>query len=182
MVKINCFMKKLSKNIFSIIVVSALLGLLFNFINPSGISLVREQSDLVSADDSILSEQNTGYEAADSSGSGGEIFMINLEQSYKLYLSQKILFIDARDQWEYTNSHIKGAVNIPEYKFNNNDPFINSLDKSKSYVLYCDGDDCDVSKRLARDLKNMGFLKIYVFEGGFFEWNNNKYPVEKSSE
>ena len=46
------------------------------------------------------------------------------------------------------------------------------------YVIYCEGDVCDVSKRLAAELMKLGFTKVYVFLGGIYEWIDSEYPLE----
>ena len=52
------------------------------------------------------------------------------------------------------------------------------LPKEEIYVIYCEGDDCDVSKRLAAELMKLGFTKVYVFLGGIYEWIDAGYPTE----
>ena len=39
--------------------------------------------------------------------------------------------------------------------------------------------DCDDSELLARELYSMGFSRLFVYKGGFEEWENSGMPVEK---
>jgi rhodanese-related sulfurtransferase len=104
---------------------------------------------------------------------------ITLTQAYKLYKSGKALFIDARDQWDFQDEHIKGSINIPYYKFDKNDNSLKKLDKSSVIVTYCDEGDCGMSRNLARSLFKLGFTKTYYYHEGLEAWVKASYPVEK---
>jgi len=176
-------MKDISiKKTVVIISVSIFIGLIYNFVSGTGINLIREKTDVALIDDSGFSDEidSINYNDQDDFISK-EIKAITIEQAYKLYISQKSIFIDARDQWDYYDAHIKGAINIPEYKFNAGDSIVTSLDKNKLYVIYCDGDDCDVSTRLAKKLSKISFINLYIFIGGWYEWENSGYPIETES-
>ncbi|MCF8239971.1 MAG: rhodanese-like domain-containing protein [Melioribacteraceae bacterium] len=107
-----------------------------------------------------------------------KVKLIDIELAFKLYESNEALFIDARDENEFEFFHIKGAVSIPEYSFEGQDDILNKLDKSKLYVVYCDGADCGTSIRLAEKLINYKFDRLLVFEGGIDEWESAGYPIE----
>lgn len=105
--------------------------------------------------------------------------LISLSQAYELY-RQKIVFIDARDVDQFDKGHIAGAINLPYFSL---DEFINRLDavdKSEPIVTYCEGADCDMSIRLGNELFSKGFKKVFVFFGGWEEWEKSDYPVVTS--
>ena len=102
---------------------------------------------------------------------------ITLKQAYNLYTSGKTLFIDARDKWEFADGHITSAINIPEYNFNRNNPILKTIPKNKTIVSYCDGDDCEMSVKLADSLFNLGYIKVLIFFGGWKEWKKAGYDV-----
>ncbi len=168
------------KNIVVIVLVSILIGIVYNFVSGSGIDFIREQSELNWFDETEFSNEvdSINYNNQDELILS-EVKAVTIEQTYKLYISQKSIFIDARDQWDFNEGHIKGAINIPEYKFNTNDSIVTSLDKNKLYVIYCEGNDCDVSRRLTQKLAEINFTNLYIFIGGWYEWENSGYPIEK---
>lgn len=106
---------------------------------------------------------------------------IKLNQAYSLF-NKGITFIDAREESDYLAGHIKNSINIPFDDFDNHKQKLDKLAKEKPYVIYCAGTDCDLSILLGNLLFEMGYKKVYVFFGGWVDWINAKYPVEKSSE
>lgn len=135
-----------------------------------------------------------GAVLAEKSGSNGDVVLsnlttdvfnqprlISLAQALELY-RDKVLFIDARDQEEYNDGHIAGAINIPYFSV---DEFIGQLsriDKFTPLVTYCEGADCDMSIRLGDELFKRGFKKVFVYFGGWEEWRNADYPIVSSNE
>jgi rhodanese-related sulfurtransferase len=104
---------------------------------------------------------------------------LKLNTVMEVFNNNSAIFIDARDQWEYSDGHISGAINIPEYNFSVDEKIIKTISRDALIVVYCDGDDCDTSKRLANELTKLGFEKCYIFLGGFYEWKEASLPVEK---
>lgn len=87
-----------------------------------------------------------------------------------------IQLIDVRTPKEYTEGHIKGAVNINFY----DDNFLtqmSKLDKDKEIYVYCRSGGR--SGRAANQLKEQGFTKIYDLQGGMINWNKNNLEVVK---
>lgn len=105
---------------------------------------------------------------------------VNLEQAYKLF-SNGITFIDARDEADYQLNHIMKAINIPFDDFDNHKQKLEQLSKEKPLVIYCAGTDCDLSILLGNLLFETGYKQVYIFFGGWIEWQNAGYPTESSS-
>lgn len=192
-------MKTDLKKIFSIILVTVTISLVYNHFNENGLPLLRSERILVWESDSLsLGEQidSTNHDSvlpdnkkdsvSENTTNNKQIIdafnqpkAINLSLAYKLF-KEGIQFIDARPPEEYNEGHIKGALNIPFYGSENYLKTINSLDKNKLIVTYCSGADCDISTLSGDELFSMGFKKVYVFVGGFEEWVKNKYPITKN--
>ena len=102
---------------------------------------------------------------------------IGLDQAREFH-NEDVVFVDALDLEYYEKGHIPGAWNSNDFM-----ELIFRLDslqgKDRSLVTYCDGDDCGSSEDLAYDLQNEGFTKIFVFVGGWSEWQQAGYSVEK---
>src|SRR5690349_21166573 len=78
--------------------------------------------------------------------------------------------IDVRTSQEtYTNGIIPGA-NVSDYKSGEFREAINSLDKSKTYFLYCASGMR--SSDAAKLMKHEGFENVYVLDGGAKAWKD----------
>jgi len=105
---------------------------------------------------------------------------ITLQQAYSLF-NDRVTFIDARDEAEYIMGFISGSINIPYYDFENHKRKLDNLPKDKPLVTYCAGTDCDLSILLANQLSKLGYKQVYIFFGGWLEWQDANYPIEYSS-
>ena len=158
------------KIVLIIIAVSSILGLIVNSINPKGIPLIAKEKSLPWANSETNFDKN-GKETALK-----EPPAIHLEQAKNLY-EKNALFIDAREKEEYELSHIKGAINIPFYNFDEYKYQLKNIDKNRTIVTYCDGTDCELSILLGNQLFELGYKKTFIFFGGWNDWLKAKYPV-----
>ena len=108
-----------------------------------------------------------------------EPLSINLKQAYILY-QKNILFIDAREPEDYNAAHIKNAINIPMDHFEDYEYMLKKILKNQQIVTYCAGSECDLSIVLGNVLFDKGYKKLYVFFGGWVDWQKAKYPIESS--
>lgn len=166
--KINYF------RIVKIIFFAAIVGLIYNSTSVNGLSLIRVKTELVAANDSLLFSENEKDTVL-------RFLTISTEQAYKFYNSGKAVFIDARDQWDFADGHIPGAINIPEFSYEPDDSTANSIDKNQRYIIYCHGNDCDVALRLAKELKKLKFKNLLIYSNGWAAWTSAGYAVEKEN-
>lgn len=106
---------------------------------------------------------------------------VDLEEAYEYYyllFNNNTQWIDVRSGDTYKKGHIKGALNIPVYEIEKN---LDSIPRSQNLILYCHSPGCGTSSVAARKLIKNGFKKglVRVFSGGFQEWEEAAYPVEK---
>ena len=189
-------------NVFYIVAISSIIGLLINFFRPDGISLTRESKKLTWADSLSLNKRlssdslkinqgkstsknfagNFQKEAeknvASSKNSFKKPIAINLEQAYKLYKGN-IIFLDARENEDYKEGHIKNALSLPYYDFDNYKQILRNIPESSVVVTYCAGTNCDLSILLGKQLFEIGYKRVYIFFGGWNDWLKAKYPIEK---
>ncbi|OGU13577.1 MAG: hypothetical protein A2X61_02105 [Ignavibacteria bacterium GWB2_35_12] len=102
------------------------------------------------------------------------ILQISYKQVVKLLGRPDVVFIDAREPVNYTKAHIGKAINI--YPYEEGDAHIGkiaSLDRDKTYVVYCDGGTCDLSHDIVKIMLSFGFERVYLFTGGWEEWLKN---------
>ena len=105
---------------------------------------------------------------------------IKLEQAFALY-NKNVLFIDARDESDYLMGHITGSINVPFEDLDNYKQELEQIPKDKPVVVYCAGTECDLSELLGDILYEKGFKQVYVFFGGWVEWQNANYPIAHPS-
>ena len=76
----------------------------------------------------------------------------------------------------YADGHLPGAVN---YYLGDGllDAAIPTLDKSKTYLVYCHVDSVAIAG--AQKLVDAGFPNVYRLEGNYSAWVEAGYPIEK---
>ncbi|MXX40388.1 MAG: rhodanese-like domain-containing protein [Gemmatimonadetes bacterium] len=106
--------------------------------------------------------------------------VIDLAMAKRLFDQKAAVFVDARSSWPYQLGHVPGALNVPPSGIPAAfDAELADLPKDTVLVVYCSGATCNLGRKLAQKLaEEMGFTRIYVFEGGFPQWEEAGYPVE----
>jgi rhodanese-related sulfurtransferase len=80
--------------------------------------------------------------------------------------------VDVRDQSEFVEGHIPGAINIPVASFSSRS---GTLDKHKTIIVYCNAGSR--SYKAYRKLMKLGYKKYY--QALFADWKAAGYKVEK---
>ncbi len=116
---------------------------------------------------------------------------ISAEEAFDMYEKGSAFWVDVRNEKEYLDGHIKGAINIP---LDNVEADIEKLPKEKVIVLNCSGGEqhsdhehlheggsCAASLSAGRILINKGyeFDDVKVLDGGYEIWEKKGYPIEK---
>lgn len=188
---------------------SFLIGLIFNFLNPNGIPLIRQERNLEFANDSAVVLDNDSLsldikppDTANTSSSSNfpdhindvntkevkpsapefsKPLAIKIDQAYQLF-NKGIKFIDARMPEEFEEGHIRGAINIP---FDGDESYrevLKTISKDETLVTYCSGTDCELSILLGDELFEKGYHKVYIFFGGWNDWVERGYPISKGTQ
>lgn len=103
---------------------------------------------------------------------------INTED-LKTWLDEKpkdLVVVDARNTEEYQEVHIKGAISIPEPKWDEYKHLF-PADKSVPIVFYCNGIKCGKSKKAAKKADAMGYGNIWVYAEGMPVWEEKGMPI-----
>lgn len=156
--------------------VSILLGLTAQVVLPNGIGL-KTQLTLINSDSG---ETTVPTVTINPNGNEHEATSIGIYDAYLAYLEGSGLFLDARDQDDYQQGHISGAINLPAHAFMDSLSMLDNLPKQQVLITYCDGVDCNASIDLAADLKTMGFARVYFFFEGWQEWQTAGYPITEN--
>ena len=91
-------------------------------------------------------------------------------------LKKKEFLLDVREEYEYQNGHIKGAVNLPlrEILYRKD-----TLPKDRDIYVYCRSGHR--STDAVNFLKSLGFEKVHNIEGGFIDISFNEYHKDKGN-
>jgi rhodanese-related sulfurtransferase len=92
--------------------------------------------------------------------------------------STDIVIVDTAATPVWEDEHIKGAVSFP-YAKDIKPPV--ALPRDKTLVVYCACKDHEDSTDVARQLSLLGYRKVKVLKGGWFKWQDLKYPTEGAS-
>ena len=85
-----------------------------------------------------------------------------------------IVVVDARAREMYAKGHIPGAISFPHREMTAEST--QHLDRSKTYVVYCDGIGCNGSTKGAYKLAAAG-LQVKELLGGLDYWIRDGHPV-----
>ena len=82
---------------------------------------------------------------------------IGLKAAKQLHDAGAALFIDAREDWEYAEGHIPGAINLPYEQAITDPDRLEKIDQGgKPIVTYCGGGSCEISISVAWELLGVG--------------------------
>jgi len=104
---------------------------------------------------------------------------IDVSMAKDLWDLGEYLFVDSRSPVQYSRGHISKSVNLSWEEFEKYYPRLkNALHSKPGLVIYCAGEECDLSHALARRLYREGFRDMFVFFGGWEAWRDAGYPSE----
>lgn len=159
------------KGIIILLTISVVLSLTYNYFSPSSIALIGNW------------DRTKGVVSANSKTSvvkrGREIN--NSIDMKKIVEDNSALIIDARLEEIFIKGHIPGARSIPLSQFDELiGNFYEAVSMEQKIIIYCSGRECTDSHTLAQKLSEAGYENIKVFAGGFIEWEQEGYQIEKN--
>ena len=148
----------------AILVVSALvLAAVTNAVSPLGIGW------LPSADGRVGIPR--AYES--------RLPQITVDEAFRIYQSGNPLFVDSRDEKDFEDDRIPGAVNIPQRRWAEVWPeWQSKLPRDRQLLLYCYGGHCGLSTRQAKRLIVEGYEDFLIVDHGWDGWIAAGYPTE----
>jgi len=145
----------------TILIASFVIGVAVNQINPHGIPL-----RLLCMSLSFGSHQKDYVETS-------------VDSTLLLFFQGSGLFIDIRSEQDYNIDHIKGAVSIPFFELFRHPENFPKIDSTSTLIVYDYHLNSNRAFLSARFLANRGFKNVTVMRGGFIEWLDKGYPVER---
>jgi rhodanese-related sulfurtransferase len=102
-----------------------------------------------------------------------------LQQVKELFDRNEAVFVDARDTFLFSQGHIKGALVMPPGQFDEQlAQFMAKVPVTATLVVYCSGYNCHDSMTVGTKLMEKGYRQVFVYEGGYPEWNDAGLPTE----
>ena len=103
---------------------------------------------------------------------------IDLAQARALFDGGRALFIDAREDYAFSDGCIPGRAERSLEGFEFFRDALDAVPRDTLIVAYCDGQGCELSVHLGEELLQMGYRRVLVFYGGWVEWVDAGYPVQ----
>ncbi|HEX2897730.1 MAG TPA: rhodanese-like domain-containing protein [candidate division Zixibacteria bacterium] len=154
---------------------SIVLGLGVNVFHPHKIPFIGEYRELSSGEGPIIPP----------SASEGDPPFIAIDVAQMEHQMGGTMFVDARDSLEFNCGTIPGSINIPfDYLPAENlaayiDSSLGRVPKDKPMIVFCSGEECDLSLHLARNFKGFGYTQVSIFFGGAREWEKFELEMER---
>jgi rhodanese-related sulfurtransferase len=103
---------------------------------------------------------------------------IPLDEAKQLWRLGVALFLDAREPEDYAAGHIGNALNLPAQSFAQHfGEIAPMLTRESPLVLYCDGNECDLSHRLSGILRQQGYTNWHILSNGWTAWRQAGLPT-----
>lgn len=166
------------KQSFIILLLSIILGLGVNLVSPNKIPVIGKYRSLSSGDGPIIPPTADVNDPP---------FMA-IDVAQMEHGLGNTLFIDARDTDEYLCGTIPGSVNLPfDYLPEDNlehyiDSSLGFISKEQAMIIFCSGEECDLSLHLGRNLQAFDYTNVSIFFGGAREWEIFELEIERKSE
>ncbi len=174
-------MKKTVKEVIIILIISTIAGFTANALSPKGIGLVGDYSERFAIDSASAKTGDKPAQKQRTKEGFIKPMNITVDDAKKLF-DEGMLFIDGRDAIEYSQGHIKGAINIPYKEFLALSPEqkaarMKDIPKDRRIVSYCGGGDCEISIDNAYEFARIGYEDVSIYLGGLLEWKAKGYPT-----
>jgi len=85
-----------------------------------------------------------------------------------------VITLDVRTPGEFNEGHIEGALSV-DFQSGNFENEIASLDKSKTYAVYCRSGNR--SGQAVKVMSDAGFTDLYNLDGGVIDWASAGLPL-----
>lgn len=90
---------------------------------------------------------------------------------------ENTIVIDIRTKEEFESGHIPGAENIDFYQTAQFSAYLDGLDKTKRYLIYCKSGNR--SNQAYEIMKEKGFLNVTELQGGILSWQASNLPIAR---
>ena len=109
---------------------------------------------------------------------------VTVEEGERLLGQGGVLFVDARDAVRFEAGHVRGALHVSPAAVAAGrlpEPIRQRMSSARGWVVYCDGEQCRASQRLAALLMSEGATGVRVLVEGWPAWDAAGLPSEKGA-
>lgn len=158
-----------------LIFIALIFGQVANRMNSDGLPMVGDYREITSGNGPIIPPE----------AEPGDPPFIDIQVAQFEHTAGKVLFVDARDIEEFECGTIPGSINIPfDYMPEENledylDSALNVSSKDTPIIVFCSGEECDLSLHLGRNLQYFGYPNSSIFFGGAREWETARLEMER---
>ncbi len=162
----------LLRQILILLALAAVFGMGGNLVFPNRIDYIGKFRDLSGGSGPIVPP----------SAQAGDPPFIDINVAQMQHSVARDMWVDARNPEEFECGTIPGSINIPFEKLPDGDlgvyidSCLGSVAKDHGIIVFCSGEECDLSLQLARNLKELGYTHLSIFFGGAREWE--KFGLE----
>lgn len=166
------------KQFLTLFIIAAILAGAVNLISPNGIALIGDYRALSSGDGPIVPP----------TAEPGDPPFIDINQALMEHGLGTSVFVDARDPEEFECGTIPGSVAMPfEYLPEGElsgylDSTLGGVAFDHALIVFCSGEECDLSLHLGRNLNTFGYSNVFIFFGGAREWEEAGLEIERRVE
>lgn len=104
-----------------------------------------------------------------------KVELISPKESSVMYAEKKAVIVDVREDSEWNEQHIPGAIHIPLAQLNERLPELKQF-KDSSVITQCKKGGR--SAKALDVLKSAGFSKVYSMDGGIMAWDDAGLKTE----
>ncbi len=109
---------------------------------------------------------------------------LEAEEVKQLVENGEAILIDAREPKEYKLGHLPDAINLLATQFGEYFEEIGDAlpREGVKLIVYCQGGVCDESHQVLKHLETLEFQNLYSYPGGWLDWKEKNYPIQKEEE
>ncbi|MEI7748170.1 MAG: rhodanese-like domain-containing protein [Chlorobiaceae bacterium] len=123
-----------------------------------------------------LSQLHAAESVAFAKEESGEL---DLSATKALFDTHSACFVDARSEYVYYKSHIKGAISLSDSRFDEQFPDFRQTKAIETLiVVYCAERSCGKARSVAKKLMKNGYRNVKVFPDGLIEWAHAGLPMD----
>ena len=161
-----------------LLALSVVLAIGVNLVSPNAIPLVGEYRSISSNGEPIVPP----------TAEPGDPPFIDISLARLEFDLGKAIFLDARSLEEFECGTIPGSINIP-FEYLPDGDLTGYFDSAfagaafdRTFVIFCSGEECDLSLHLGRLLKTFSYTNTMIFFGGSREWEQAGFEVERRAQ
>ena len=163
------------KQLLILLILSVALALGVNLVSPNAIPLVGEYRNISLSDGPVVSP----------TAELGDPPFIDIRQARIEFDLGTGFFLDSRSLEEFECGTIPGSIHIP-FEYMPDGDLTDYLDSAfakatfdQTIIIYCSGEECELSLHMGRFLKTSGYTNVMIFYGGAREWELAGFEVER---